>query len=155
MPCITSGSPPMRPIGARMTRKTAIPWWNGASPRPRPSRSAMTGALTGVGCTRYITAVPAGAAPFRELMNCASCAATTRSCGHGCGIWTTGRGLCSAPAPWGSSSKTGAWRGWRNALPERRRRARETHPSPLGCAALVPAALSISERGGAPAPVQE
>ena len=134
--CTTSGSRRMRPSGARMTRKTAIPWWSGASPRPRPSKSAMTGASIGAGFTKYTAAVPAGVVRFKELMNCASCAAITRSCGRGCGPWMSGRGPCMAPAPWGSSKRTGAWRGWRNVLPERRRKAREAHPPPSDCAAL-------------------
>ena len=54
---------------------------------------------------------------------------------HDCWNWTTARGRSLAPAPWGSSSKTGALRGWRNGLPRRMPR-HETSDPPTVCAAL-------------------
>ena len=39
------------------------PWWIGVSPKPKPCRSAMTGALIGEVCIGFTTAVPAGAVP--------------------------------------------------------------------------------------------
>ena len=88
------------------------------------------------GCTRSITAAPAGAVHSSALTNCASCAATTRSYGHVYGTWMTGHGQCLAPVPWARSRRIVAWRGWKSASPERRCRARETDSSPLGRAAL-------------------
>ena len=85
---------------------------------------------------------PAGAAPCNALTICGNCGNTTRSCGRGCGIWTTGRGHSLAPVPWGSLSRIGAWSGWRNALPVRKRRAAPDVLSPSsGGSALVPSTL--------------
>ena len=135
--CIISASPPTKPIGARTPRKTAIPWWNGGLPRLRHCKSAIAGASTGVGCMRFITVHPAGVVPYNESMTFGNCAAATRSCGLVCGIWMIGHDPCLAPVLWGSSKKTGAWNGWRNVLPERRRRAHEAHFTAFGGAALA------------------
>ena len=92
------------------------PWWTGASPRPRPCNCAMTGALTSAACTASTTAPPAGAVPSSGLGSCGTFGTTTRSCGHGCWTLTTGPGHSLAPAPWGSSRRTGALHGWRSDL---------------------------------------
>ena len=91
-----------------------------APPKPRHCRFATTGALILVACTTFTAALPAGVAPFNGLMSCGNCAPTTRSCGRGCGIWTTGQGRSSVPDRWGSSSKIGVWSGWRNDLRKRK-----------------------------------
>lgn len=62
-PCTMSGSPP---TSRSASKTTNIPWWLGASPRLKPCRSVMTGALTGADCIGYTTAAPAGAAPSNE-----------------------------------------------------------------------------------------
>ena len=64
---ILSASLPMKPTAARTIPTTVIPWWSGASPRPRPSSSAITGATIGAGCTRYTVEPHAGA--FHNLGN--------------------------------------------------------------------------------------
>ena len=98
--------------------------------RPRPCNCAMTGALTSAASTRFITGPPAGAAPSSGSGSCGACGGTTRRCGRGCWTWTTGPEHSSAPVPWDSSNPTGAWHGWRNGLPVRRRRPPPSSPTP-------------------------
>ena len=78
-----------------------------------------------------------------------ACGNTTRSCGRGCEIWITVHGRSSAPAPWGSSRRIGAWSSWRNALPARKRRLGNSEAvfSPSGGPALAFAAPPILRFG--------
>ena len=136
MPCTMLALLLMKRGGARTN---SIRWWTGRSPRLRHCRFVTAGALTLAGCIRFTAVLLAGAVPCNALTSCGNCGPTTRSCGRGCGIWTTGHGLCSAPALWDSSRKIGAWSGWRNALPVRKRQgASDKSPSlPSGNPALI------------------
>lgn len=73
-----------------------------------------------VGCIRFTTAAPAGAARCRALGSCESSGSITRSYGSGCGKWTNVRWHSSVPARWGNSRRIGAWNDWSSDLRQKR-----------------------------------
>ena len=97
-----------------------VRWWIGESRRRKPCKSAMTGVMTSVGCIRFTTAAPAGAARCRALGSCESSGSITRSYGSGCGKWTNVRWHSSVPARWGNSRRIGAWNDWSSDLRQKR-----------------------------------
>ncbi len=82
--CIMLASPLTSRTGSRESNTLL---WSGASPSPRRCKSAMTAALTGAACMKFITAVPAGAVPYRALTSCGNCAAIILSSGQSCWSW--------------------------------------------------------------------
>ena len=107
-------------LGAFLGVRVAIRWWIGESRRRKPCKSAMTGVMTSVGCIRFTTAAPAGAARCRALGSCESSGSITRSYGSGCGKWTNVRWHSSVPARWGNSRRIGAWNDWSSDLRQKR-----------------------------------
>ena len=101
-------------------KASTIRWWIGESRRRKPCKSAMTGVMTSVGCIRFTTAAPAGAARCRALGSCESSGSITRSYGSGCEKWTNVRWHSSVPARWGNSRRIGAWNDWSSELRQNR-----------------------------------